>query len=521
MVSGGTATEYHTVTKTVTSIMTSSTVSFEKDSATMSVDLSGQLSGYINATINETVNSLNNDIVRHIQPSIESSIENWNSSWYNMWLYQTHIYSTLYTLNESISTNLVTQSKTINETIDTLDQQGFLLSIGSESIDISGLYLNYSYIIALINDTISEYSNSTSLSALSLPTISLNNVTFDGFYNSSLVTSFLEDFKSNIGNNNTTMRHANIFKREQNTGQTNKKPIKLSIILLSTYPALMLAMCIVEWLCYRLEMESIAEYLTILLDTSIDKHTTPTVQRKRRLQLLILCDSLKYPFSKKLSYWICYLKGLFRRTTFRAGDPVVHSNPYERPSQRVSWWIWSRCVPLWLFLCFILLAWVVLTSILPQAYDQSLSKRDYPYAKRQDMNSVMFSLADQFQTEITGSLSTNIDDFYTTTLALSLSSINNHMVELTSKLPTSLTSFLPWENITEFQEISLPNFNISSFLENYLLSFSESSSIELVLHKRSTIETPDTQKQINALFQKSIMAWALLFVFQVVISFVF
>ena len=528
-----------TVTKTLlsTATTTATTTSLINAPTSTAIDNTSNLSNlkeYLNSCINSTLelNSrlVNVDITKRLTPLAKSNIQNWQTSFYNTKVLLNNTRTQFLKLNDSVLTDLDEQSDRLNAAVTTLTDLGLIVASSADEdnalqniyLDFSNVTEEFSWFEGLLN------SSSADTISLSSPNVSFETFDLHTTAYSDSVALLISNISSSLGHATAAEKKLSLKKRQ--VSEESSKFVKLTIIFLCIYPMQVIGWVILEWFSHAIRRDMILGTLDCQLLEMEDKKTTLQRYDDWKPRLSKLCESVQNPFTVQSATALLKIGDhmwLRRKQNSDYPTDVQCNRTTAKKVGKLTWWFYNSCAYQLYFLLLILMTWVVISSTIPASYSTSLSKRAVELSSSATYiptNSIG-KLCESFDTEINTNIEELVRNFYNTSINQSLEKYNDKMTALVTKLPSSISEYVQWDNFTGTEFNTIVPFNSSAVVSTYLgLSDpydASSTDADASLFQREQTAEFDLKFALNKLFLNSIIIWACIHLFQLVICIIF
>ncbi|CDO94287.1 unnamed protein product [Kluyveromyces dobzhanskii CBS 2104] len=526
-----------TVTETITSTTTGTATAFttvETASTTDSLVDVNKIKGYLNSYINSTLElnylRVNDDIAKRLIPLTKSAVQNWNNSFNNMQVLLNNTRSNVSTLHSYVIADLENQSNRLNSSVASIKELGlFVASSAEEAGALNDIYVDLTNTTEGFSSFENALNNFVNLSPVSLPNISFTDFDTNITSYPDLVTSLMANISTALQNQYKSSQKRVDLKKRQSSVKASKC-VTLTVIFLCIYPTQVIGVIIVEWFSHVIKRNMILVTLDEQLNDIEEKKNTLQRYNHWKPKLFELCESVENPLTVKTVEFcleIAARLGMRKEINANQNFEVVNDQRVEKKCARLTWWFYNSCLFQLYLLLLILMAWIVVSSLIPTSYSASLKKRElesnFP-ATRVSVETVS-ALCESFDDELNTEMENAITAFYSSSVNESLKYCNDRMSSIVSNLTTQISDYVPWESIPVPESTSNIKFNTSGFILTYLSSFNSShtslTDANAILLKREQTISFNLKFHINKLFKNSILIWGCIHIVQLVICIVF
>ncbi|SCU78307.1 LAFA_0A05974g1_1 [Lachancea sp. 'fantastica'] len=394
-------------TLTITSNVTASGTSRHSPSAT---DVEPQIRNYLAAKASDAAQVLNGELQGYVS-NINSKLTNWDTSIKTQLSIWEQHYMSLQQYNQSIYSNLESQSNELDSTVQYLTSNGLLVSTGSLPNSLQGLQLNVTFLESIFSNVSSSLDEIKNKHTFYPRNVSLTPISFDEVHGwISNDTAIESSFRSLVNSLQTAIPKTSsksVRKRRdlENVANTNyrQKGIKLSALFCVTFVVCATLMMCVENLIFRIEMSRLRLTSEQLLAQSWEKINFDNTIYRLHVQgdfqdiLVSYAGFAKFPIACTLSDVLLSTVKRFMWPSLRKNSTIGKMNIF------IHWWLASHGLAVWIFVATFLVEGQIVTSFLTQPeinYGQLQKRKDMTFEMVTANNDQLLTLCTAFESVV-------------------------------------------------------------------------------------------------------------------------
>ncbi|CEP63479.1 pheromone-regulated protein PRM2 LALA0_S08e03422g [Lachancea lanzarotensis] len=399
---------------TLTANFTASTTSSYSPTSS---SLEPKIDDFLAAKANDAAQVLNGVLQGYVT-NINSKVANWNTSIKTQLSIWEQHFTSLQQYNQSIFSNLESQSRVLDSTVQYLTSNGLLVTAGNSPSNLEGLELNVSFlenIFSNVSANLGELRSGVSFYPKYVTLMSITSSETEAWLsNSTEVQSSLQSLKDSLQSASNTTGSKSVVKRSESIilikRNRRQKGVMLSALFSTTYIVCTILVMCLEYLIFRIEMSRIrwtSEHLVVQSWEKINfDNTIYRLQAQGDIQntLTPYAYFAKYPMA-------CTSNEIMINAIERTISPSSRKRPrVQNTIFFLHWWLASHGVAIWLFLVTFLVEGRIIGHFLVTSSEVDsgpIEKRSNTFLRAETANnSQISSLCTAFETVVNTELYT-------------------------------------------------------------------------------------------------------------------